>query len=241
MNVCQNCGAALDATPGPSVCKFCNVANAAPPPERLVPVPVQIVHQTVQVVGGPETAARELKCPQCRVRLVTAQVAEVALHGCGRCGGIWLDNASARAVVTSPQRVFADLADRAGKNARAQAELREARFVPCPHCEGNMRRVPAHGLTVDVCDEHGTWFDPFELKHVVERLIALATPKPAGPATVKCVRCSGSVPIGRANITGDGPECDTCWRAHQERLLHESNGRHLSAVAHMFVTPPERQ
>lgn len=226
---CQNCGAPQGAgSEGAFVCKFCNIQNAAPPDEIQIAVPVQVVHQTVQVVGAPGASVRELRCPHCNKRLVTANVADVALNGCADCGGIWIDNVSARQLFVSPQRVFMELATRAGTNARKKHPMREIRPL-CPTCQDPLEQRQFHRISLDVCNEHGTWFDAFELAHVVERL-----QKPASaaeekkPAKVSCVKCTMPMESAEANISDQGAMCDACWRMRQQQLLDESVDRRRS-------------
>src|SRR6476469_9495567 len=98
MAQCENCSAPLSfADEAPVRCTFCGVENHAPPKTIAVPVPVQVVHNVVHVAPG--TEARELRCPHCKKRLVGVRAEDVELHGCGGCGGIWIDNASSQRVV----------------------------------------------------------------------------------------------------------------------------------------------
>jgi Zn-finger nucleic acid-binding protein len=77
-----------------------------------------------------------------------------------------------------PREVLADVlahAERSGPFvsdvARAPlAALEEVRYVPCPLCHATMNRAnfgKVSGVIVDVCKEHGTWFDGGELTRVV--------------------------------------------------------------------------
>jgi Zn-finger nucleic acid-binding protein len=48
--------------------------------------------------------------------------------------------------------------------------LDQVKYVPCPLCHRTMNRVnfgKVSGVIVDVCREHGTWFDGGELTRVV--------------------------------------------------------------------------
>jgi Zn-finger nucleic acid-binding protein len=50
-------------------------------------------------------------------------------------------------------------------------QLEQVRYLPCPVCASMMNRVNfAHcsHVIVDVCREHGTWFDRDELRQIVE-------------------------------------------------------------------------
>jgi Zn-finger nucleic acid-binding protein len=233
--VCRNCGAALDSGAAlPIVCRFCDAVNEATPNEVTVevPVPVQIVQNVVNVTtldGG----AMELRCPHCKKRLVTVKVGDVDLAGCGGCGGIWVDNASAKRLIASPQRVVLELAERASRNAKAQRPPRSA-TPTCPACPAILDRVRSHQIELDICQEHGTWFDTYELQGLMRALLGEGSTAPKPPrndAPVQCVGCKTTMTVGRSNIGADGPTCDTCWRAEQERLYAVADAQHTTAAA----------
>jgi Zn-finger nucleic acid-binding protein len=105
-------------------------------------------------------------CPRCSRQLHVAQVSGVTLHGCGACGGLWLDNASTTQVLARINPQVVSLAQLAAKNAPQQADLQAP--VRCPACNKELRRVSggAPSLLIDICEEHGTWFDRDELQQV---------------------------------------------------------------------------
>lgn len=168
---CPHCGAPL---PPESVteaveCAFCGMASSP-------------TAEPVAGGGGGGKAraaidAAEAKCPRCNLALFEGRANEIAMLGCGRCGGIWLDNAAAqRAIATMDEAVVA-LADQAA--ARAALNVAIGSVVPCPVCEGLMRRTqaPGSGIWIDVCAKHGTWFDRYELGVVLEALRPKAAPQ----------------------------------------------------------------
>lgn len=51
------------------------------------------------------------------------------------------------------------------------AGLPRVKYLPCPRCRQLMNRknfALRSGIIVDVCAEHGTWFDANELHHIVQ-------------------------------------------------------------------------
>ena len=207
---CNHCGAPIALLPeAPIDCGFCGVTNAPLPP---APVPVNITHKVVQVLAQPGSAdAVEMRCPHCKKRLVTVTAAGVALAGCGTCGGIWIDTEGSRRVVETRDRVFADLAKAAWQHAHG-ARVRAASPV-CPECPAVLDRVRAHGVDLDVCPEHGTWFDAYELITVVEKLRHADFEKKAGGPLATCVACKNNVLAAQTNLTGDGAVCNGCYYA----------------------------
>lgn len=107
------------------------------------------------------------------------QVRDVLLRGCGRCGGLWLDNDASMKVIQSPRPDV--LAAAPGGPAPVDTEA----SIRCPLCQRSLARYPAldPSVQVDVCEDHGTWFDRDELR----RVSTLAAQKrgeggPAAPA-----------------------------------------------------------
>lgn len=224
MSQCDHCGAPLERDfERQATCTFCDRVNAPLQRQVEVAVPVQVVQKVVQVVGAGAPEAVELRCPHCRKRLVSVVAKGVELAGCGGCGGIWIDNASARQVLSAPDAVFADLARRAAGNARSRAPRGVS--PSCPVCTAVLDRVITQGIELDVCGDHGTWFDPFELSVLVDRLAGREPTKmPLGDTrAIRCASCKAEIRADRANITEDGLCCEACWRAKQGAALAESD------------------
>ncbi|HEY1960725.1 MAG TPA: zf-TFIIB domain-containing protein [Polyangiaceae bacterium] len=210
---CQYCGAPIERSTETSVtCSFCGRVNDPLPARVEVPVPVQVVQNVVQVIGPAAAEAREVRCPQCRKRLFTASVKDAELNACAGCGGIWVRNASARRVLSNPEPIFAEMATRAGDNAQNRATHAEDRV--CPECPAVLDKVRSHGIELDVCEEHGTWFDAFELSTLVRILRGEQQPA-AATRTIRCATCHTEILADRANITDFGLQCDACWRGEQ--------------------------
>lgn len=123
--------------------------------------------------------ATELVCPACQgeTHLHSRRLGKLdaAVLECDRCAGLWLG-----------REVFADLARRAAQigdtadpllaqleRASRQPPRRRRRgsfYRPCPTCQSLMpRRQYSHGsgVIIDLCKEHGVWFDADELPRVL--------------------------------------------------------------------------
>ena len=198
-----------------------------------VPVPVQVVHNVVQVAAQP-AGMRELRCPHCRKRLVTAVVKEVSLSGCSGCGGIWIDNVSARKVLAQPELVYGELAERAAENARGGAYVQNP---VCAECPAVLDKTMVQGITLDICAEHGTWFDSRELQRLVLALRGVNTRGNAQPkpGMIRCTGCNRELEASRANLTADGLQCETCWRqqvdATEAAVQQSMNSSSVAATA----------
>lgn len=155
--LCPNCGAPLP--PGADhetvTCAFCGVASA--------------IRDIVDPVVAKDS---EHKCPRCATTLFFGDANGTALLGCGLCGGLWLDNASAQRVMSRYDDAVRELASRATTNATARPDVRAP--VSCAECGGAMQRKRVADVELDLCPAHGTWFDAGEL----ERVIAPLQPPP---------------------------------------------------------------
>lgn len=123
---------------------------------------------------------RAKRCPRCRLDLTSIQKDEITLQGCGRCGGVWLDNQDCkRLMLALPQEAVkvAEAAARAGKAVDKQ------HFIQCPSCGDPMvhRHMKQAGVFIDVCEADGTWFDAGEMAAVA---VALHTEPPPAPPPV---------------------------------------------------------
>jgi Zn-finger nucleic acid-binding protein len=110
-------------------------------------------------------------CPRCRVYMESIVIGNTNLRECPTCEGIWADT-------NSLQRICADREQQAAVLGVARTlpndsinNVETVRYVPCPVCARLMNRVAfAHcsRVVVDVCKQHGTWFDKDELRRIVE-------------------------------------------------------------------------
>ena len=127
-----------------------------------------------------------LRCPVCRVEMVEieAAVPGVAIPGCARCGGWWLDGLRSRRVIRGllsdiERAVVADGATSSAPPRKA-APYRQAPPPEvdraCPVCAQPMpqTRLGDIGVALDACATHGTWFDAAELLAVI-RFFELAS------------------------------------------------------------------
>ncbi|WP_394843172.1 zf-TFIIB domain-containing protein [Pendulispora brunnea] len=117
-----------------------------------------------------------LKCPHCSGQpLYEGTRGTSTLHGCGICGGVWVGNDLAKRMF---ERLDADaiaLADLASRNSVPHPiRNREPR---CPLCKKTLRRITVDQtlIEIDLCDEHGTWFDRYEFQ-AVARVLQKAPP-----------------------------------------------------------------
>jgi Zn-finger nucleic acid-binding protein/ribosomal protein L40E len=169
---CSGCGASVP--PDALQCPYCQAQLATVAcPACFALVPLAASHcpgcgaaMAPRAVATPEGAP----CPACTKPLATTAVGEVEVHECHTCGGLWLDRAVFEQLGTSRERQGALLGALPAPSGPAQATLEAIQYRPCPACRQRMNRVNyarRSGVVLDVCKEHGLWFDKDELRRVL--------------------------------------------------------------------------
>ena len=137
-------------------------------------------------------ADTELRCPACQDGhcLVSRRLGaeQVTVLECGRCAGFWIGHEAFRQLVEraqrealpactileTPQQLAAKSALPVGPVAPAQRR-RGSFYRPCAVCGELMNRLNYgrdSGVIIDVCRDHGIWFDAAELARIVAWLHA---------------------------------------------------------------------
>src|SRR5262245_3105684 len=111
-------------------------------------------------------AATEMPCPKCQSPLLRGELADLTLHECEQCFGVWIDTATFERICQSSEEQSAVLATAGPVDYSGSVPLERVRYVRCPECSDLMNRAnfaKCSGVVVDVCRPHGTWFDKDEL------------------------------------------------------------------------------
>jgi Zn-finger nucleic acid-binding protein len=114
-------------------------------------------------------------CPRCGVPLSAAALGNVTVHDCPKCEGIWVEAEVLREICADREKQALVLGAAGPLPQEETVPVERVRYLPCPVCRKLMNRVNfAHcsHVVVDVCREHGTWFDKDELRRIVEFLRA---------------------------------------------------------------------
>jgi Zn-finger nucleic acid-binding protein len=111
---------------------------------------------------------RQLGCPRCSRVMQNRELGGGTVAGCSECGGMWLE----RAVVEHLREVRDEALVAALRREFDVIVLgiRQYMAIQCPVCARPLRRraIPDSEQDIDVCDEHGTWFDRDELVMLVK-------------------------------------------------------------------------
>jgi len=118
-----------------------------------------------------QVADDDLKCPRCTSVMSQVTIGTTAVHECERCFGLWLDVASFEKICADREQQSAVLGFASQDPVQPANDSNKVKYVPCPVCSQLMNRMNfarCSGVIVDICKQHGTWFDRDELSRIVE-------------------------------------------------------------------------
>ncbi len=168
---CQSCGAAVSSEA--PVCEHCGARLASiccPNCFGMMFRDMKFCPHCGALAVPWESTPTEMPCPACGAPLLVGRVGDHRLHECDKCFGMWLDSATFEQICRQAEQQASVLLG--GHLGEASARpLEPVRYRPCPVCHQLMNRMnfaQCSGVIVDLCQEHGTWFDKDELQRIVE-------------------------------------------------------------------------
>lgn len=120
-----------------------------------------------------EPASVKTTCPACREPLSARKLGDASLSGCARCAGVWADAASFKTICADRETQSAYLGEGSLLAGPPVSDPQSSPLVyrPCAVCGELMNRfnfANCSGVILDTCRPHGVWFDPDELRRIVE-------------------------------------------------------------------------
>jgi len=110
-------------------------------------------------------------CPECRSRLDGVAVGATTLDECRACGGVFVDKPAFERICSEREQQAVVLQSSLAARRGATRAPRSDRYWPCPDCGQLMNRqnfARISGVVLDVCRDHGVWFNHGELTLIVE-------------------------------------------------------------------------
>ena len=119
--------------------------------------------------------ANPRKCPRCAVEMGALKLGPTDVCECPKCDGIWVETASFEKICAEregeePVATLGVAGSVPGPGFQ-EVTLERVRYIKCPECQTVMNRVNfarCSGVIIDVCREHGSWFDADELRRIIE-------------------------------------------------------------------------
>ena len=170
---CPNCGAGVESDR--SQCQFCKTrlkTVACPKCFGLMFEGNRFCASCGAIAAPVEVSLKDetADCPRCASSLEKLQIGETNLLGCGKCDGLWIATTTFEDICSDAEKRSAVLGFFDKREKRPQT-FTKVNYVPCPECGQLMHRnnfARASGVIVDICKQHGVWFDADELPAIVE-------------------------------------------------------------------------
>jgi Zn-finger nucleic acid-binding protein len=118
-----------------------------------------------------EVAAAGQKCPRCTIELHVVAIGESRVLECEKCFGLWLNTAIFETICADREQQSRVLQSAELTEGRFDSDEIAIRYVPCPECSQLMNRANfarCSGVIIDLCRNHGIWFDRDELSRIIE-------------------------------------------------------------------------
>ena len=184
---CSSCGAARDA--GALDCSHCGTTFTLHERDldtvcasclTRISNRAKFCHScgTAVAVEGAAGEQTGLSCPACggEHRLTSRALGQgLSVLECGRCAGMWLGNDTFEHVVSRAEEVSTTIHGAGSGPERARTQTIGAQggpaYRPCIRCGKLMNRRnygKRSNVIIDVCKEHGVWFDAEELGRILQ-------------------------------------------------------------------------
>ena len=109
-------------------------------------------------------------CPRCKRKLESISIDRTSLSECVKCGGFWTNAETFELICADKEKQSAVLTFIAA-HPTEDDKLAQITYVPCPDCKQLMNRsnfARSSGIIIDLCKQHGVWFDAGELTKIIE-------------------------------------------------------------------------
>ncbi len=110
------------------------------------------------------------ECPRCKIKLQSLKIGTVPIRECERCGGFWSDVQTFEGICSNKEQQ-ASVLGFSDSYVHPDTVRPAVSYVPCPDCKQLMNRsnfARSSGVIVDLCKQHGVWFDAGELPKIID-------------------------------------------------------------------------
>jgi Zn-finger nucleic acid-binding protein len=111
------------------------------------------------------------KCPRCKTVMQVATIGNSKVLECASCLGLWLKTSAFEKICADKEQQSAVLGNASLADVDRTTSATKVTYIPCPECSQLMNRANfarCSGVIIDLCKQHGIWFDRDELSHIVE-------------------------------------------------------------------------
>jgi Zn-finger nucleic acid-binding protein len=111
------------------------------------------------------------KCPRCLTYMEFVSIGDSKVLECEACLGLWLNTQAFEKICANKEQQSAVLGSASLAGVERTNLESKVNYVPCPECSQLMNRANfarCSGVIIDLCKQHGIWFDRNELSRIVE-------------------------------------------------------------------------
>jgi Zn-finger nucleic acid-binding protein len=179
--VCPACGAGVSAKE--PACPYCRAPVVLPKPKgaegpaerrtyctrcgRMYPAGAA---RCPRCPTADEHDARGGKCPRCGNDLQPEKMSDVTVDRCRGCRGLWFDGDEVEHAIDATTKGVSTPEASSMRSGLPQTPTQvedDVRYLACVRCRELMARrqaAPRAGVVIDVCRNHGVWFDANEFE-----------------------------------------------------------------------------
>ena len=127
---------------------------------------------TELAIAATAEAQQDRMCPRCEKEPLGARrVGDIVVDECVVCHGMFMDQTAVKRIVTERQQARAEALLGAIPKIESADRRGGKLYVKCPVCKTLMNRrlfSAGSGVIIDVCRDHGVYFDEGELPKIIE-------------------------------------------------------------------------
>ena len=159
----------------------------------------------------------DLRCPEDGEPLVgiALERAHGTVHQCLRCHGVWVERELIerleKAMASDPPSAVGLPAEARGLPPPNQSLARDF-HLPCAVCDALMDVKAGGGVVLDVCREHGIWFEAGELEPFVTWVRA---GRPQSGTHHRTVPLASSLGLAAPMVSAQGSGGEAAWGAFE--------------------------
>ena len=169
---CPMCGAAT-STDSPQ-CRYCEAqlaTVACPSCFAMMLIGSKHCPHCGAAAARKEIDSNGKNCPRCKTEMRVVAIGKCQVLECASCLGLWLDTQSFERVCADQEQHAAILGNASIAGIDRSTLQTKVNYIPCPECSQLMNRANfarCSGVIIDLCKQHGVWFDQNELTRIVE-------------------------------------------------------------------------
>jgi len=111
------------------------------------------------------------RCPRCKTAMPLISIGESQMLECPDCLGLWLTSATFEKICSDREHQATVLGSATLAHENRETPEAKINYIPCPECGQLMNRANfarCSGVIIDLCKQHGLWFDRDELSRIIE-------------------------------------------------------------------------